>query len=257
MALSFAINPQDYDATRPSYPQSFTKHIKGLLNNGSEILDVGSGTGKACEKLAHSSCTINALDPSMELLTILESKNLENTSCICGTFEESELPANAYDVILFGQSFHWINDRIVYNKSKRILKDKGYLCLLWYNFCSELPSIMHRIRTILEKHCSLFHDDPFNNFVDLRNHDKKIREQFQVNNLALKQKMALTVNSQYERENLITLISTFSYVKMLPQKQQQELFKTLRQELPKNTVTIPQEYVMYIVQKESAPISDV
>lgn len=38
-----------------------------------------------------------------------------------------------YDIIYSAQAFHWINKDIKYQKCYKLLKDKGYLVLFWYN----------------------------------------------------------------------------------------------------------------------------
>lgn len=61
----------------------------------------------------------------------IKYKDYPNINFECGRFEELEPVDEKYDVIFAAQSFHWVPQPIGYQKCADMLKDNGYLALLW------------------------------------------------------------------------------------------------------------------------------
>ncbi|TAE58524.1 MAG: class I SAM-dependent methyltransferase [Nostocales cyanobacterium] len=124
-----------YNKVRPRYPQDIINRTIEItqLSAKSKILELGCGPGNATVSFAELGCSMICLEPS---LTACE---LAKKNCISyphvdiqqTTFEEWQLTSEKFDAVLAATSFHWINTAVAYTKTAEVLKDDGYLILLW------------------------------------------------------------------------------------------------------------------------------
>jgi SAM-dependent methyltransferase len=123
-----------YDTYRPSYPKALIDDavsISGLPPSG-KILEVGSGTGIATALFAPRGYTILCIEPGKNLAAVAAKKlqaypvTIENVA-----FEDWAETANAFDLMISAQAFHWIDKETGYPKVARALKKDGYAALFW------------------------------------------------------------------------------------------------------------------------------
>jgi ubiquinone/menaquinone biosynthesis C-methylase UbiE len=131
----FDLTAEYYDRFRPSYPQAIINTIIGTtgINNCSNLLEIGAGSGKATELFASGGYSIRCIEPGENLvkngrIKFAEYKNIEFTRA---RFEELELASEYYDVIFSAQAFHWVPQPVGYEKCAYTLKKTGYLALFW------------------------------------------------------------------------------------------------------------------------------
>lgn len=103
------------------------------------ILEIGSGPGWITEILLLLGFSVDAIEPSAEMINITKdrcaalsshhrSKNIENVQFFQSTIEEVEFEENRFDAILFFDALHHIvNEEITINKCFRFLKKGGCL----------------------------------------------------------------------------------------------------------------------------------
>jgi SAM-dependent methyltransferase len=123
-----------YDAARPGYPQ---EAIAGLaaecrLGPGSQVLEVGCGTGQATRALAAFGCAIRCLEPGPHLAE-LARHNLRaspNVEVVVDAFESAHEPYGSFDAVVSATAFHWIDPRVSYAKAASLLGPGGHLALL-------------------------------------------------------------------------------------------------------------------------------
>ncbi|MGM1048824.1 MAG: class I SAM-dependent methyltransferase [Bacillota bacterium] len=124
-----------YDKFRPSYPLDVVEKIiqETGINQTSQLLEIGAGSGKATELFAAQDLNICCIEPGPDLVERGTKKfaNNRRVGFITARFEEYDLPQQQYDVIYSTQAFHWIPQPIGYEKCAFALKDKGYLALMW------------------------------------------------------------------------------------------------------------------------------
>jgi ubiquinone/menaquinone biosynthesis C-methylase UbiE len=123
-----------YDVYRPSYPQEIIKEMiqESHLKSGSKIIEIGAGSGKATELIAGKGYLIHCIEPGQNLVNIGQKRFANDSiSYTVSRFEDCSLPENYYDMVFAAQSFHWVPQPIGYEKSARILKQDGYLGLIW------------------------------------------------------------------------------------------------------------------------------
>jgi len=125
-ADSFGAVAQLYDARRPRYPDQL---IDDLLSRGAQtVLDVGAGTGIASQQLLDKGADVLAVEPDPRMAEIAKEKGIPVEM---GTFESWDPAKRNFDLVVFGQSFHWVNPSIALPKIHSLLSTGGQLALMW------------------------------------------------------------------------------------------------------------------------------
>jgi SAM-dependent methyltransferase len=125
-ADSFGVAARIYDARRPRYPDQL---IAELLSRGARrVLDVGAGTGIASEQLLGSGVDVLAVEPDPRMAEVAKEKGIPTE---IGTFENWDPAGRSFDLVVFAQSFHWVNPAIALPKAHVLLSRGGNLALVW------------------------------------------------------------------------------------------------------------------------------
>lgn len=134
-AGSFGSAAAQYDRYRPTYPTSL---IAGLVpGRGVTVLDVGAGTGIASRQLADAGADVVAVEPDPEMAAVAAAKGL---TVDVATFEGWEPAGRTFDLVVFAQSFHWVEPRSALTKVAGLLRDGGRLALLWNRIVQVRPT---------------------------------------------------------------------------------------------------------------------
>lgn len=123
-----------YDKYRPGYPQEIIDSLISVtdITEGSDLLEIGCGSGKATEQLVGNGFNILGIDPGEDLVRIGNERfKHNNVNFVKGRFEEYDFGQKKFDVIYAAQSFHWVLQPIGYEKCFDTLKDNGYIALFW------------------------------------------------------------------------------------------------------------------------------
>ena len=123
-----------YDRFRPSYPKEIVDSLISVtgISEGANLLEIGSGSGKATELFVDKGYQILAVDPGQDLVKRGNERfGGKGVSFEVGRFEEFDLKEQYYDVIYAAQSFHWVPQPVGYEKCAYALKDNGYIALFW------------------------------------------------------------------------------------------------------------------------------
>lgn len=123
-----------YDKYRPGYPQEIIDSLISVtgITEGSDLLEIGCGSGKATGQLVGNGFNILGIDPGEDLVCIGNKRfENENISFVKGRFEEYDFEQKKFDVVYAAQSFHWVPQPVGYKKCADVLKDNGYLVLFW------------------------------------------------------------------------------------------------------------------------------
>jgi SAM-dependent methyltransferase len=100
-------------------------------------LDVGAGTGIASRQLADRGVDVLALEPDPRMAELANEKGIRTQIT---KFEEWDAADRTFDLILFAQSFHWIDPDVALPKVRRLLTDRGRLALVWNRLFPVNPS---------------------------------------------------------------------------------------------------------------------
>src|SRR6476646_1829757 len=125
-ADSFGAAARVYDARRPRYPAQLIDDL--LMKGARTVLDVGAGTGIASEQLLGRGVNVLAVEPDPRMAEIAKEKGIPIE---IGTFESWDPAERRFNLVVFGQSFHWVNPRIALPKTHALLFRGGHLALMW------------------------------------------------------------------------------------------------------------------------------
>ncbi len=162
-AASFGTAARVYDAHRPRYPEELIDDL--LMQSPQAVLDVGAGTGIASEQLLARGVNVLAVEPDPRMADIARNKGIRVE---IGTFESWDAAERRFDVVVFGQSFHWVNPKIALPKAHRLLTSGGRLALMWNRLFPTQPThsdLAEIYRDYMDPGSSLFGNAP-NKHVD-------------------------------------------------------------------------------------------
>jgi SAM-dependent methyltransferase len=125
-AESFGSVADEYDRYRPHYPQGLIAHL--VTRPGLRVLDVGAGTGLASAQLAEAGADVLAVEPDVRMAAVCRGKGI---AVECNTFEQWPAGDRMFDLVVFGQSFHWVDPETALPKLATLLNPGGRLALLW------------------------------------------------------------------------------------------------------------------------------
>ncbi|MCR5328410.1 MAG: class I SAM-dependent methyltransferase [Saccharofermentans sp.] len=119
----------NYDKMRPGYvPELFEAVFNyAAIDENSKALEVGSGSGQATKPVLDKGCELISVEYGENFSKILKEKfkDYPKFSVITGKFEDTQLPADTFDLIFSATAFHWVPEEIGYKKVFEILKPGG------------------------------------------------------------------------------------------------------------------------------------
>ncbi|MFV5492383.1 class I SAM-dependent methyltransferase [Acinetobacter sp. ASP199] len=128
----FSSAAERYQQVRPSYPEALVPWLQQQLGltTDAQLLDLGSGTGKFLPQLKFISSHILAVDPVAEMLTQLKRVH-PDIPTLQAMSDALPLENASIHAVFCAQSFHWFANLDSLKEIHRILKDRGYLVLIW------------------------------------------------------------------------------------------------------------------------------
>lgn len=146
-----------YDSVRPAYPDEAVAALidaarsrRGVDVPGRDgplrAADIGAGTGKMSELLARAGLLVNAVEPSEAMRA--QASSVEGVTWHEGLAEETGLPNGAYDIVVFAQSWHWMDPERAGLEAARILAPGGVLAIVWNQMAVSIPWV-HRLTRIM------------------------------------------------------------------------------------------------------------
>ena len=162
LSASLDVNPfvgegGAYDSVRPAYPDEAVaalieaaQRARGAdaLGQGGPLraADIGAGTGKMSELLARSGLLVDAVEPSEAMRA--QASSIEGVTWHGGVAEETGLPNDVYDIVVFAQSWHWMDPERAGLEAARILAPGGALAIVWNQMAVSIPWV-HRLTRIM------------------------------------------------------------------------------------------------------------
>ncbi|MCB1121892.1 MAG: methyltransferase domain-containing protein, partial [Verrucomicrobiae bacterium] len=131
----FSNRVDNYVRYRPHYPDALVKTLEEqrVLQGGSIVADVGSGTGISTELFLKKGYSCIGVEPNrdMRLAAERELRAYPAFTSAEGSAEETGLEENSVDLVIAGQAFHWFDQQASKLEFNRILKTGGHVALLW------------------------------------------------------------------------------------------------------------------------------
>src|SRR5664279_3324977 len=76
VAESFGVDAARYDRTRPPYPDALVQRIVAA-SPGSDVLDVGAGTGIEARQFQAAGCTVLGVEPDERMAAFARRRGVE------------------------------------------------------------------------------------------------------------------------------------------------------------------------------------
>lgn len=122
----------NYQRGRPEYPDALAGWLRGTLGvrEGSNVVDLGAGTGKFTKLLARTGAEVTAIEP-VEAMRSRLSETLPEVRALGGTAEAMPMPDGGSDIVVCAQAFHWFANAQALQEIHRVLRPGGRLGLVW------------------------------------------------------------------------------------------------------------------------------
>lgn len=133
-ANSFGAVAARYDRHRPRYPAALIADL--VPRPGIRVLDVGAGTGIATAQVRDAGADVLAVEPDPQMAEVAAAKGLVVE---VATFEDWDPRGRTFDLVVFAQSFHWVDPAAGLHKVRALLAPGGRLALLWNRIVAVRP----------------------------------------------------------------------------------------------------------------------
>ncbi len=153
MAESFGVDPDRYDRTRPAYPAELVARIVAALP-GTDVLDVGSGTGIVARQFALAGCRVLGVEPDARMAAFARTSGVDVE---VARFEDWDASGRSFDAVVAGTAWHWVDPVVGAAKAADILRPDGLLALFW-NVSAPPPEVQD---TLADAFVAAVPDAPF------------------------------------------------------------------------------------------------
>jgi SAM-dependent methyltransferase len=131
----FSNRVENYVKYRPSYPREILEVFTSEMNlqKDSAVADIGSGTGISAKLFLENGNEVFGVEPNAAMREAAEEflREFPKFKSIDGTAENTNLPDNSVDFVIAAQAFHWFDKNKTRPEFKRILRDNGFVALIW------------------------------------------------------------------------------------------------------------------------------
>src|SRR6266511_2040632 len=130
VAESFGADAERYDRARPSYPQAMVDRIIAE-SPGPDVLEVGCGTGIVARQFQAAGGRVLGVDVDARMADLARRSGLEVE---VAKFEGWDPAGRAFDAVVSGQTWHWIDPIAGAAKAAQALRPGGRLAVFWNVF---------------------------------------------------------------------------------------------------------------------------
>lgn len=201
-ASSFGGVADVYERARPGYPADAVSWLTG--DHPVRVLDLGAGTGKLTRSLVAAGHEVVAVDPSEPMLAWLRTA-LPMVDARVGSAERLPLEDASVDVVTAGQAYHWFDPAVALPEIARVLRPGGRLGLVW-NLRDDSVGWVDELWSMFGDHEVRRADDP------------QVIPPF-----SPMEQRTFRHEQHLDRDGLLGLVESRSYVAVLPLEQRTEL----------------------------------
>ena len=154
IAESFGSDAARYDRARPRYPDPMVARIVAA-SPGPDVLDVGCGTGIEARQFQAAGCMVLGVEPDARMADFARRTGVEVE---VATFETWESAGRAFDAVIAGTAWHWVDPVAGAAKAAQMLRPGGRLAPFHHVFQSP-PEVMEALAKVYRR---VAPDSPFN-----------------------------------------------------------------------------------------------
>jgi SAM-dependent methyltransferase len=125
-ASSFGANAELYDRTRPRYPDAMVDDL--LRGAPASVLDVGCGTGLLGRSFVERGLRVVGVEPDAQMAEVARRHGLLVEEA---TFEAWEAAGRRFDLLVAGQSWHWVDPTRGADKAAEAVTAGGTVACAW------------------------------------------------------------------------------------------------------------------------------
>lgn len=131
----FSDRVDTYVRCRPGYPPALIDHLELELGlaPGSDVADVGSGTGILARMFIERGHRVFAVEPNQEMREAAERllRDSPGFTSVAGAAEATGLSDSSVDLVTAGQAFHWFRADESRREFVRVLRPPRRVALVW------------------------------------------------------------------------------------------------------------------------------
>jgi SAM-dependent methyltransferase len=146
IAESFGSEAERYERTRPTYPEAMVEAIRAA-SPGSDVLDVGIGTGISARPFHQQGCEVLGVEPDARMAAFARGSGLQVEIAM---FEEWDPAGRTFDLVIAGQTWHWVDPVLGAYKAAEVLRPGGRIALFW-NVMSFPPDFAEGISAVYKR----------------------------------------------------------------------------------------------------------
>ncbi len=154
----FSNRVENYVKYRPNYPAEILDSFRDEMNlrETSIVADIGAGTGIFTKIFLENGNEVFAVEPNAAMRDAAKGflKDYPKLTFVEGTSEHTNLENDSIDFVVAAQAFHWFKPDETREEFKRILKENGYVALIWNerkldatDFLREYEAFLHEFAT--------------------------------------------------------------------------------------------------------------
>jgi SAM-dependent methyltransferase len=164
--VNFGKTAADYGRYRAGFPDRFFDHLffAKYVEQGEQVLDLGTGTGTIARGLALRGCRVVGLDIAEQLPG--EARRQDRASGVqveykVASAEKTGQESGCYDLVIAGQCWHWFDSAAAAIEASRILKPGGRLAIAYLDWLplndgENRPNVVAATETLIRKHNPLW-----------------------------------------------------------------------------------------------------
>ncbi|MGC2486756.1 MAG: class I SAM-dependent methyltransferase [Acidimicrobiales bacterium] len=226
---------EQYAKARPGYPDAMVEDILAYADPANEILEVGAGTGKATVSFASRGVTMTCLEPDPRMAARLkeECAPFPDVTIEVTRLEDYSRPL-AFDALIAGQSWHWVDRLHRWDLAYEAVREGGTIALFWNAYVvaddatrAELRAIDERYSVDAGHYGVTGQDDPTGDEIELE-------EGWPAYDLVTDSRFEDLVSRRYRRhlnydtETFIDLLASTSSYRLLEESDRKLIFHEVR-----------------------------